>query len=104
MFHTRFRLHKKVYTHRVCKAVDWMVTEALQLADPVLKLSDSIHDPAEYMYTNDDILTIIARSKDPVCTTWEIKATVEWALRFAMILRLKRKKRRAERAPTHVAS
>jgi HD superfamily phosphohydrolase len=65
MFHTRYSLHKQIYTHRVGKAVEYMITDALIEANPYLKISDSIHDPEEYMNMTDCILHQIESSKAP---------------------------------------
>lgn len=70
MFQTRYKLHKLVYTHRVSKAVDHMITDALIAADPVLKLSETIFSPQDYLHVTDHVLTEIEKSKDPVCFSW----------------------------------
>jgi hypothetical protein len=43
-----------------------MVVDALGAADPVLKLSQKIDDPDEYLHLTDSILETIENSKDPV--------------------------------------
>ncbi|KAJ9089749.1 hypothetical protein DSO57_1009500 [Entomophthora muscae] len=63
MFHTRYSLFKRIYCHRVARALDLMVCEVLLLAQPVMKLAEKIHDAGEYLYLNDSILDEIARSK-----------------------------------------
>jgi len=65
MFHTRYSLFKRVYTHRVGKAVEFMVTDALKLADPILNISDKINNAEEYLYLTDHIIQEIMRSNDP---------------------------------------
>ena len=40
LFHTRYGLHKQIYQHRKAKAIEYMIADALWLADPVLRLSD----------------------------------------------------------------
>ena len=37
VFHTRYKLFKDTYTHRVCKAIDFMIVDALLEANPVFK-------------------------------------------------------------------
>lgn len=37
----------KVYGHRVAKAIEYMVGDALAAADPFLKISDALDDPKE---------------------------------------------------------
>jgi len=43
-----------------------MVTDAFLEADPVLKISEKIYNPQEYLYLDDGILKEIAQSPDPV--------------------------------------
>lgn len=64
MFHTRYSLFKRVYTHKVGKAVELMIVDALLAADKHLKISDSIYDPEEYMYLTDSIISDIEKSKN----------------------------------------
>eukprot|EP01103_Thecamoeba_quadrilineata_P014178 TRINITY_DN4153_c0_g1_i1.p1 TRINITY_DN4153_c0_g1~~TRINITY_DN4153_c0_g1_i1.p1 ORF type:complete len:473 (+),score=37.58 TRINITY_DN4153_c0_g1_i1:83-1501(+) len=63
MFHTRYSLHRQVYTHRVGKAVEYMISDALALADPYLKFSEQIDDPKEFCTLTDSILKTIEYSK-----------------------------------------
>ncbi|KAJ2869399.1 hypothetical protein GGI22_000280 [Coemansia erecta] len=65
MFHTRYSLHKRVYRHRAAKAIEFMVVDAMLIADPVLKLSEAVSDPARYQLLTDDIVRDIERSKEP---------------------------------------
>ncbi|CAG8433581.1 10901_t:CDS:10 [Diversispora eburnea] len=65
LFHTRYSLHKRIYTHRVSKAIDYMVRDALVEADPVFHIADSIDNPEEYLKLSDSILTRIEYSDDP---------------------------------------
>ena len=50
MFHTRYSMHKQIYTHKVGKAIEYMISDALTLADPYLHISKAIDDPAEYVF------------------------------------------------------
>lgn len=68
MFHTRYSLHKLIYTHRVGKAVEYMLTDALIAADRHLKISECIHQPEEYLHLTDCLLRQIEASKDPELT------------------------------------
>ncbi|PRP74387.1 HD phosphohydrolase domain-containing protein [Planoprotostelium fungivorum] len=65
MFHTRYSMHKRVYTHRVVKSIEFMISDALTLADPYLNISSAIEDPAEFTLLSDSILKTIETSKDP---------------------------------------
>lgn len=64
MFHVRYLLHKQIYNHKVSKAIEFMVKDALILADPVLKIFDSIDKPQEFSSLNDNILYLISSSND----------------------------------------
>ncbi|KAJ2156836.1 hypothetical protein GGF46_004917 [Coemansia sp. RSA 552] len=65
MFHTRYSLHKRVYSHRTSKAIEYMVVDAMLIADPVMDLSGSITDPRRFQLLTDDILRDIERSTEP---------------------------------------
>ncbi|KAJ2724960.1 hypothetical protein GGI07_001622 [Coemansia sp. Benny D115] len=65
MFHTRYSLHKRVYSHRAAKAIEFMIVDAMILANPVLKISDAIGDPRLYQRLTDNILRDIEYSQEP---------------------------------------
>ncbi|EPZ36023.1 HD phosphohydrolase domain-containing protein [Rozella allomycis CSF55] len=65
MFHTRYSLFKRVYTHRVSKGLEYMIIDAMLAADPVMRISKAMEDPMEYVYLTDGILREIERSKNP---------------------------------------
>ncbi|TPX61810.1 hypothetical protein SpCBS45565_g07164 [Spizellomyces sp. 'palustris'] len=65
MFHTRFSLFKRIYTHRVGKATEYMLTEALLAADKYLGISSSVDDMKRYVYITDSIIMEIERSSSP---------------------------------------
>jgi len=65
LFQTRYSLHKKVYNHRVGKAIEYMLCDALVEADPILKISKTIENPEDYLKLNDTILNKIEFSKKP---------------------------------------
>lgn len=65
LFHTRFSLHKQVYTHRVSKAVEYMICDAMLEANSVLGISESIDDPQCYLRMTDAIVPTIEFSTDP---------------------------------------
>ncbi|KAI9591511.1 HD phosphohydrolase domain-containing protein [Syncephalis fuscata] len=56
LFNTRYSLFKRIYTHRVACAIEHMITDALLLADPYLKLSDAIDRPEDYLKLTDHVL------------------------------------------------
>ena len=47
LFQTRLDLYNTVYYHRVCKAYDFMISDALVAADPVLNMSEE----CRYLHT-----------------------------------------------------
>ncbi|CAE7230292.1 unnamed protein product [Rhizoctonia solani] len=65
LFESRFSLHKMIYNHKSCKAIELMIVDALVLANPVLHLADKIHSAEDYLHLNDSILLEIERSKAP---------------------------------------
>ena len=79
-FHIRFKLHRKVYQHRVVKAVEYMLCDALSLAHDHLLLptykkdgslgkeksiAESLDDLGLYTRLNDSILDLIWHSVNP---------------------------------------
>ncbi|KAI8889665.1 HD-domain/PDEase-like protein [Backusella circina FSU 941] len=65
MFHTRYSLFQRIYTHRVSKCVELMLTDALRAADNYMKISESVDRPEEYLHMTDDLIRSIERSKCP---------------------------------------
>lgn len=59
----------QVYTHRKAKAVELMVVDALLEADPALRLSGAIRDPAAFCRLDDGIIDVsFKRTRDnPHC-------------------------------------
>ncbi|RUS17077.1 hypothetical protein BC937DRAFT_90455 [Endogone sp. FLAS-F59071] len=62
MFHTRYSLFKRIYTHRVCKAIEYMITDVLLAADPYIHISNAVQQAEQYVNLTDDILRVIERS------------------------------------------
>ncbi|KZS90930.1 HD-domain/PDEase-like protein, partial [Sistotremastrum niveocremeum HHB9708] len=65
MFGSRFALHRKIYNHRVAKAIDLMYIDALLAADEYLDIASRIDNPERYQYLTDDIILEIERSTAP---------------------------------------
>lgn len=56
VFKTRYNLFKECYSHRVCRAIDYMIVDALLLANPVYHFEEKIFNPAEYVDVTDNVL------------------------------------------------
>ncbi|KAH9887730.1 HD-domain/PDEase-like protein [Cubamyces lactineus] len=63
--HTRMSLHKRIYSHKTAKAVEYMIVDALMKAEPVMHIAHRLEDPKEYLYLTDAIQLEIEASKDP---------------------------------------
>ncbi|KXZ56927.1 hypothetical protein GPECTOR_1g836 [Gonium pectorale] len=59
LFRAREQMHRKVYTNRRCKVVELMTVDALLAADPLLRLTERLDDPEEFLALDDTILTTI---------------------------------------------
>lgn len=64
MFHTRYSMHKQVYTHRVGKAIELMICDAFTEADDLFRISEKAEDPSTFTYLTDCILSQIERSHE----------------------------------------
>jgi HD superfamily phosphohydrolase len=65
MFHTRYMLHRSVYSHRVVKAIEYMICDVLCQADRHLGISEAVNDPSRFVHLTDGILRTIEASTDP---------------------------------------
>ncbi|XP_072371323.1 deoxynucleoside triphosphate triphosphohydrolase SAMHD1-like [Scyliorhinus torazame] len=75
MFHMRYTLHRRACQHRVTNIIEWMITEALLLADPhikisgangrLYKISTAIDDMVAYTKLTDNIFQQILNSSEP---------------------------------------
>ncbi|KAJ7683564.1 hypothetical protein B0H17DRAFT_1205071 [Mycena rosella] len=63
--YTRFKLHKMIYNHKTAKAIEYMIVDALILAEPFMKIADQIEIPKKFLYLTDDIMPRIESSEDP---------------------------------------
>ncbi|KAI4871907.1 hypothetical protein NFI96_027361, partial [Prochilodus magdalenae] len=64
LFHVRNLLHHNAYQHRVTKAVELMIVDALKAADETLKISDKVENLQQYLALTDEILQEIQRSAE----------------------------------------
>ena len=53
---SRYKMFKQIYLHRVVQAIDFMVVDALELANPVFHFEKAITDPKKYMKLTDNLL------------------------------------------------
>lgn len=58
LFHSRASMHRHVYTHKKAKAIEFMVVDALLAADPVLKISEKIYKPEDFVMLDDGLLEV----------------------------------------------
>eukprot|EP01132_Coremiostelium_polycephalum_P000993 gene993-1259_t len=65
LFHTRYSLHKLVYTHKVGKAIEFMVSDAFSAADEFLGISEKLEDPKDFVNLSDSLLRMIETSSAP---------------------------------------
>ncbi|KAJ7476897.1 hypothetical protein B0H11DRAFT_2031118 [Mycena galericulata] len=65
--YTRFKLHKMITTTRqVSKAIEYMIMDALKLAEPIMKIAEQIDIPQKFMHLTDNIKPQIEQSDDPM--------------------------------------
>ncbi|KAJ4462545.1 putative Deoxynucleoside triphosphate triphosphohydrolase SAMHD1 [Paratrimastix pyriformis] len=65
MFHTRYSLFKQIYSHRAAKQIEYMITDALEKANPVLHIAERVDDVDEFLKLTDTIVREIENSSDP---------------------------------------
>jgi hypothetical protein len=79
LFATRFNMHQQVYTHQAVKQIEFMITDALELANPFIflegnksdrfpeglyRISEVIYDMKALSNLNDSIVELILASRD----------------------------------------
>ncbi|KAI9218564.1 HD phosphohydrolase domain-containing protein [Blastocladiella britannica] len=65
LFHTRYSLFKRIYTHKSCNAIDLMVSDALVAANSVFHFDEALSDPEQYLRLTDGIVRDIEFSTNP---------------------------------------
>eukprot|EP01038_Epipyxis_sp_PR26KG_P010069 gene10069-13529_t len=80
LFRVRFKMHQEVYTHKTVKKIEFMITDALILADPFVtirgsknkdfpdgnyRMSECIFDMEALSNLDDRVLSLIQNSYDP---------------------------------------
>ena len=66
LYASRFKLHKMVYNHKSAKAIEYMIVDALLVAEPVLKFVRHIDNPEKFLHLTDNIMSQILSSDNPV--------------------------------------
>lgn len=64
LFHSRFSLHKRVYQHRICHAVEYMIGDVLTAIDPYMKISEWANDVERYHLLTDSLFGTIKQDRD----------------------------------------
>lgn len=79
LFATRFHMHQQVYTHQAVKQVEFMITDALELANPYIyiegnktdrfpeglyRISEVIYEMKALSNLNDSVLELILASRE----------------------------------------
>ena len=59
MFHTRYRLHKEIYTHPCTQQLEYMYLDVLNEINSVIDIKNSIENPKEFLKITDNIFDII---------------------------------------------
>ncbi|KAL4447046.1 hypothetical protein ABPG74_013898 [Tetrahymena malaccensis] len=59
IFHIRYKLFKHIYLHRVTQAIELMLCDALEKADPQINFLETIKTPERYLRLTDSIIEII---------------------------------------------
>lgn len=59
MFHTRYRLHKEIYTHPCIQQLEYMYLDVLNEINSILDIKGSIDNPKKFLKITDNIFNII---------------------------------------------
>ncbi|RLN51984.1 hypothetical protein BBJ28_00012979 [Nothophytophthora sp. Chile5] len=63
MFQQRYQMHKQIYNHRKGKAVEFMICDAMLLADQELGISAATQTPQDFQFLTDHVVHSIEASK-----------------------------------------
>ncbi|KAL1743865.1 hypothetical protein HDZ31DRAFT_39918 [Schizophyllum fasciatum] len=61
----RYKLHKKIYHHKTAKAIEYMIIDALILAEPHMRIAQRVFQPEKYLHLTDEVMGWIEASEDP---------------------------------------
>ena len=56
IFHTRASLHRRVYTHKVAKAIEYMIVDAMVEANDAFEIVKKAQSPKSFLELDDSIL------------------------------------------------
>lgn len=62
--HTRYSLHKLIYTHKTARAIEYMIVDALLSAESIMHFADHVTNPEKYLHLTDSIVEMIRMSDD----------------------------------------
>ncbi|KIK56330.1 hypothetical protein GYMLUDRAFT_47095 [Collybiopsis luxurians FD-317 M1] len=65
VYQTRHKLHKTWYHHKTATAIEFMIIDALLLAEPFLHIAEKIRKPEEFLHLTDNLKLQIQMSSDP---------------------------------------
>ncbi|KAF7354636.1 hypothetical protein MSAN_01377100 [Mycena sanguinolenta] len=54
-----------IYNHKTAKAIEYMIVDALILAEPYLKIAEKVWQPKKFLYLTDDIMQRIESGDEP---------------------------------------
>lgn len=58
LYHTRYKLHKQIYTHKCVRAIEYMVLDIIKELDKDINLIDKITDITKFYQLTDNILEL----------------------------------------------
>lgn len=61
----RFSNHKRIYSHKTARAIEYMLVDALKAAEPVMQIAHQIRDPKKYVHLTDNIMARIEQCDHP---------------------------------------
>ncbi|AQN68323.1 Hd phosphohydrolase domain protein [Saudi moumouvirus] len=66
MFHSRYMMHKTVYSHKTVKLLEMMLKDIFIKVDPIFKISESIYDMNKFcQLTDDSVFNLIKTVVNP---------------------------------------
>jgi HD superfamily phosphohydrolase len=56
LFHTRYTMHKEIYSHKTVKIIEYMLYDIINLIDPIFHIRDSIKDLNSFCRLTDETI------------------------------------------------